>query len=263
MKQDAINLAIRSPEPMDRTNILREYLQACSLRSLHESRAFERLSFVGGTALRFLYDLPRFSEDLDFSLETATGYEPLRWLDKLKRDLARLGFDIELSWNDRQTVHVAWIRVAGILMEAGIVGQSDQKLSVKLEIDTVPPSGARMETRIVNRHLVFGVRHHDLPSLMAGKVNALITRPYAKGRDWYDLLWYSSRLPPVEPNDRMLHAALLQSGNGLSGQWREAVVERIKELDFDTIRNDVEPFLERRQEAALLTREAFLQLVRS
>ena len=125
MKAEALGYALESNDPIERTNLLREYVQARSLRSLHESRAFERLSFVGGTALRFLFDLPRYSEDLDFSLEYSAGYEPLVWMAKLKRDLVRLGFEAELSWNDRKTVHVAWVRVSGILKEAGIVGRAE------------------------------------------------------------------------------------------------------------------------------------------
>ncbi|MDP3178869.1 MAG: nucleotidyl transferase AbiEii/AbiGii toxin family protein, partial [Spirochaetaceae bacterium] len=130
MKAEALDLALRSKDPLDRVNILREYVQACALRSLHESQAFERLSFVGGTALRFLYDLPRYSEDLDFSLESSAGYEPLAWMTKLKRDLSRLGFETELSWNDRKTVQVAWIRIARLLAEAGVVARTEQKLSI-------------------------------------------------------------------------------------------------------------------------------------
>jgi hypothetical protein len=255
MKAEAIGYALRSKDPIDRTNILREYVQACALRSLHESRAFESLSFVGGTALRFLHDLPRYSEDLDFSLESPEGYEPLAWMAKVKRDLVRLGFEAELSWNDRKTVQVAWIKIPGLLKEAGIVDRAEQKLSVKLEIDTKPPSGAVMERRLVNRRLVFALRYHDLPSLMAGKIHALLTRPYDKGRDWFDLLWYRTRRPPVEPNDELLESALGQTGMSLNKNWRYDVERRLDDLDFKALRADVEAFLERREDAALLTKE--------
>ena len=87
MKEQAIDLVQIVQAPAEKLNILREYLQAFVMRSLHESEAFACLSFVGGTALRFVYDLPRFSEDLDFSLEEPTGYDPLQWLKKLKRDM--------------------------------------------------------------------------------------------------------------------------------------------------------------------------------
>ena len=84
MKDEALALSETSPDPDRKLNLLREYLQAFVLRSLSESEAFTRLSFVGDTALRFLFGLPRFSEDLDFSLERDAGYEPTKWLDKLE-----------------------------------------------------------------------------------------------------------------------------------------------------------------------------------
>lgn len=262
MKAEALDYALRSGDPIDRTNILREYIQACALRSLHESRAFESLSFVGGTALRFLFDLPRYSEDLDFSLESSSLYEPRTWMAKLKRDLLRLGFESELSWNDRKTVHVAWIRIASLLKEAGIVARTEQKLAIKLEIDTMPPHGAVLETRLVNRRFVFALRHHDLPSLMAGKIHAILTRPFAKGRDWYDLMWYRTRRPPVEPNENLIEAALGQTGAGPIKDWRQSVERRLADIDFRELRSDVEPFLERHEDAALLTKESLQVLIR-
>lgn len=262
MKAHALDFALRSDDPIERTNILREYLQACALRSLHESKAFESLSFVGGTALRFLFDLPRYSEDLDFSLESPAGYEPLSWMAKLKRDLGRLGFEAELSWNDKKTVHVAWVRISGLLKEADIVAKAEQKLSVKLEIDTRPPSGAVMERRLVNRRLVFALRYHDLPSLMAGKVHALLSRPYEKGRDWFDLIWYRTRRPPVEPNEALLASAFVQTGNLPAGTWRADVSQRLSSLDFPALRADVEPFLEHREDAALLTKDNVAKILK-
>ncbi|MCK5795636.1 MAG: nucleotidyl transferase AbiEii/AbiGii toxin family protein, partial [Deltaproteobacteria bacterium] len=83
MKEEALALVAAIDDPARRLNLLREYLQAFALRSLHESEAFMKIAFVGGTALRFLHGLPRFSEDLDFSLTDSQGYEPERWLRKL------------------------------------------------------------------------------------------------------------------------------------------------------------------------------------
>jgi len=100
-------------------------------------------------------------------------------MTKIKRDLVQLGFEAELARNDRKTVQVAWIRILKLLAEAGVVDRTEQKLSVKLEIDTNPPQGAQMLKTIVNRRVIFALRHHDLPSLMAGKVHALMSRPYA------------------------------------------------------------------------------------
>lgn len=260
MKEAALALTQEVADPAQRLNRLREYLQAFILRSLHESEAFLCLSFVGGTALRFLFDLPRFSEDIDFSLNESANYNPVKWLEKLKRDMGLAGFDVHVSWNDRKTVHVAWVRVGELLKNAGLSGMASQKLSIKLEVDTRPPPGAETRTILVNRHMLFAVRHYDLSSLMAGKIHALVTRKYPKGRDWYDLVWYRARRPPVEPNLLLLQNALDQTqGAGVikSDAWISHVRSRLETLRVEALREDVAPFLERRQDERLLTMENF------
>ena len=248
---------MRFEDPVRRLNALREYLQAFIMRSLHESEASRSIAFVGGTALRFLEDLPRFSEDLDFSRIRTDGYDPVRWLRKLRRDLDLAGFDSAVRWIDRTPVQVALIRTASLLAEAGLSGHREQKLSIKVEIDTRPPAGAAMQRSVITRHFTFVIRHHDLPSLMAGKLHALLTRGYPKGRDWFDLVWYRSRRPPVEPNLQLLQRALDQTqgaGRYRAADWLGLVRERLADLDASALARDVAPFLERPADAALLER---------
>lgn len=265
MKEQALAIAAQTDDPGEKLNRLREYLQASVLRSLHESEAFQCLSFVGGTALRFLYGLPRFSEDLDFSVENSSGYDPKRWMDKLRRDLEFSGFAPTLTWNERKIVHTGWVRVAGLLQEVGLAALPEQKMSIKLEVDTRPPSGAVLESRAVNRYFLIAFQHHDLPSLMAGKIHALCTRKYPKGRDWYDLLWYCSRVPPVSPNLSLLQAALDQAEKIRSwpaAEWKKSVLKRLDGLDLQAVREEVTPFLERPADSSLLTRDYLAQMLK-
>lgn len=258
MKDEALALVNGIEDSVRSLNLLREYLQALVLKSFHESEAFRPLAFVGGTALRFLHGILRYSEDLDFSLVSAEGYAGDKWMAKVKRDLTLAGFITEVTWNDRKIVHTGWVRVAGILRDAGLSAMPDQKLSIKLEVDTRPPDGARCERKVVTRHASFLIQHYDLPSLMARKLNAAITRKYAKGRDWYDLMWYLSPRPPVEPNLTLLQNALDQTqgaGRYDARAWKTSVRERLATFDMKAVRDDVSPFLERPQEADLLTRE--------
>ncbi|MCF7732999.1 MAG: nucleotidyl transferase AbiEii/AbiGii toxin family protein [Akkermansiaceae bacterium] len=264
MKEEALTLVRGVTEPGVALNRLREYLQTFVLRSFHDSEAFRHLAFVGGTALRLLHGLPRFSEDLDFSLVDAGEYSGAAWMGKVKRDLELAGFLPEVTWNDRKVVHAGWVRVAGILHEAGLASMPGQKLAIKVEIDTRPPTGARCERRIVTRHLTFFLQHYDLPSLLAGKLHAVINRKYAKGRDWYDLVWYLSQRPPVAPNLTLLQNALDQTQDGGRSDaqaWRSLARDRLERSDLGAILADVSPFLERPQDAALLTRENLLGLL--
>ena len=258
MKEEALSLIKDVSDPAQKLNVLREYVQVQALRSLHEMEAFSNLSFVGGTALRFVFDLPRFSEDLDFALNNESGYRPESWMKKVKNDLSLAGFDTSLKWNARTTVHKAWIKIAGLLNEAGLAAMKSQKLSIKLEIDTNPPVGARSVRALITRHVMLSISHYDLPSLMAGKVHALLTRQYTKGRDWYDLLWYRGKVPPVEPNLGQLQQALNQTqGAGVmdAAGWKGHLIETLNNLDCTAVTADVKSFLEHPSDASLLTVE--------
>jgi len=265
MKDRALQLAAGVPQGQ-RRNILREYVQAHVLYSLQAVRAFERIAFLGGTALRFLYGLHRYSEDLDFSLEHGEGYSFDRLLNRVESDLVKAGFDVTVHPHKGEPVHSAFVRVAGLLYEAGLSPHRTEKLSVKIEIDTHPPAGASTKTTLINRHFLLALLHYDIPSLMAGKLHAVLSRPYTKGRDVYDLLWYLTRPDYADPNIPLLQNALAQTGwNGprvTVGNWREIIAGKINELDFTKIGDDVGPFLERREDRALLTREIVLSALR-
>ena len=264
MKDHALALTEKATDRGQALNTLREYLQALVLRSFYESEAFRNLAFVGGTALRFLHGLPRFSEDLDFSLVSPAGYAGQAWMAKVKRDLALAGFMPEVTWNDRKTVHTGWVRLGGPLRDAGLSPLADEKLAIKVKVDTRPPEGGHCERQIVTRHLSFLLQYYDPPSLMAGKLHALMTRRYAKGRDWYGLVWYLSQRPPVAPNLTLLRNALEQTQGKEhedAQQWTAAVKNRLLVLDMKALLEDVGPFLERPKDASMITRENLLALL--
>jgi predicted nucleotidyltransferase component of viral defense system len=82
---------------------MREYLQALILQSLQRSGAMTMLAFHGGTALRFLYDLPRYSEDLDFALENPSDrYDFRSFLKETRQDFHKQGYTVELKVNDQR-----------------------------------------------------------------------------------------------------------------------------------------------------------------
>jgi hypothetical protein len=265
MREEALELSRRAKDPSDALNRLREYTQALVLRSLHDSQAFLNLAFVGGTALRFLYNLRRFSEDLDFCLVNEDGYDPAVWLRQLKTRLAQGNMDATIRWNGRTNVHKAWIRLPSLLHDAGLSPLREQNLSIKLEIDTRPPVGGHLERSLVERHRILALQHYDRPSLMAGKLHALLCRSYPKGRDWYDLLWYRAQQTPVEPNLILLQNALDQTqGAGAvdASDWKAHLVEKLSTLEIGTLLRDVSPFLEIPDERSLFERETLLAAIR-
>lgn len=248
--KDHLRLLVRASDPLAGRNVAREYLQARVLEGMGRAGAFATLAFQGGTAVRFLYNLPRYSEDLDFALEgDRSSYDLRGWLAAVQRQFRREGYEVRTAVRDRGAVHAAWLRFPGILYETGLSPHRDQVLAVKIDVDTNPPAGAVARTRLVRRHVSLRLWHHDRASLLAGKVHAVLRRPFAKGRDVYDLAWYLSNPEWPQPNLELLSAALRQgpkSGRALllPGAWREATARRLATLSWDDLSADVRPFLE-------------------
>ena len=123
-----------------------------------------------------------------------------------------------------------------------------------------------MKTTLINRHFLIALLHYDISSLFAGKLHALLSRSYTKGRDVYDLLWYLSRFDSPDPNISLLQNALEQTGwSGpqlTPGNWRDVIADKMDQLDFARIVEEVVPFLERPEDRALLTRDMVLSALR-
>jgi hypothetical protein len=248
-------------------NLAREFLQAYILAALQRAGAMVPLAFQGGTALRFLYSTRRYSEDLDFALERAgAGYDFRASLESIRADLRRDGYDVDLARvSDRRAVHSAFVRFPGLLHDLGLSGRREEALSVKIEVDTHPPAGAILETSIVRRHVLLRIQHHDRSSLLAGKLHAILHRPYPKGRDFYDLIWYLSDRAWPPPNLVLLNNALAQTGwtrTPLSEtSWVAAVRTRLRSVNWQALAKDVGPFLESAEDRALLTQETITRLL--
>ena len=266
MKEYLRQLTEGGANEMARNSLAREYLQARVLEALQDGGAFMRWAFVGGTALRFLFSIPRFSEDLDFSL-LRVGQDPAfkPALEAVKQALAREGYLIEITVNERRTVFSAWLRFPGLPYEIGLSPHPSQVLSIKLELDTRPPPGAGVATSIVRRHVTLNLCHYDKASLLAGKLHALFCRQWTKGRDLYDLAWYLADRHWPAPNLDLLNAALAQTewiGPVLTADnWRAELARRLEALDWERARADVRPFLERERDIDLVSHVALKKLL--
>jgi hypothetical protein len=267
MMEHLRQLTERERDVLAGRRVAAEYLQARLLQSLQLSGTFLRWAFLGGTALRFLYGIPRFSEDLDFSMITPgadAGLESA--IAHATRAFVAEGYGVEVAMKAQKTMASAFVKFPGLLHELGLSSRPSQTLSIKVEVDTNPPTGAGIETTIVRRHVTLNLCHHDRASLLSGKLHAILARPWTKGRDLYDLAWYLADRRWPEPNLVMLNAALVQTrwpGPAMTpATWREAIQQQLANLDWPAAQADVRPFLEREHEMQLVTPEALSQLLR-
>lgn len=244
----------KATNALEEEHATKEILQEVALYALWRTDFFEVAAFQGGTSLRILHKLPRFSEDLDFILKAPDlSFGWGTYLTGLLSGLEQFGLQSEVLDKTRMDKHVreAVLRDDSISQQLNLKflqGPTNRPLRIKLEIDVNPPAESGFAYSYLDFPLDFEVCHQDLGSNFALKIHALLCRPYLKGRDWYDFNWYTKQ--GARPNLAHLQAALRQHGPWagqhvtVSDEWLvDALAEKIASVDWKTAANDVERFL--------------------
>lgn len=173
--------------------ILREYLQCECMATLSELSGSESLALIGGTGLRLLWDLDRFSEDLDFDNCGLSSARPLELFEQLSATLVRRGYAVRFTPKHQAPDRGGKLVFSEILFALGLSPHHDETLFIKLEYTTPAPT-PKTETHLLNR---FGftaeIMTESLPVLCARKIFALLNRRRLQPRDLYDLAWFFSR----------------------------------------------------------------------
>ena len=248
----------------EKIHLVREALQIIILKILYDIGMFKTMAFVGGTALRVLFDLRRFSEALDFSITQDKGYDFHKLSGDLQYKLKKYGLDIDVKENDEKIVQGIILRFKDILPSLGLSPLKSQKLSIRLEVDTNPPAGWKTDISLVNKIYTFTVVHYDIPSLYASKLAACFFRKYVKGRDFYDLVWYLGK--KTAPNLELLNNAIWQvdpkAATVTDENFKEFLKAKLAKIDFAGVRRDVARFLVDKEEVKLLDKDLILQLIK-
>lgn len=264
----------------DYLNALREILQELALLGLWRARFFEHAAFYGGTALRVLHGLDRYSEDLDFSLLRPTqGFSLEGYGAALRKEVASFGFEVafERRTKSQSTAIESAFLKTNTLQELIRIEASDSllrglhpgaQLKIKLEVDTDPPGGFATEVRYLLQPIPFSVRAYALPDLFAGKLHAVLFRKWGrrvKGRDWYDLVWFVGRHPGV--NIAHLEQRMRQSGDWVDTKpldvacLKGLLLARVAQVDIDQARSEVASFVRDRRALEVWSAEFFADVV--
>lgn len=268
MKEELRRITSDAPSAIQGLNLAKEYLQSTILGILQEAGAMMPLAFCGGTALRFLYGLQRFSEDLHFSLVGNSGAFSLSvYTERVMHTLAREGYTIVPKWtSSERAVQGVMLKFPGLPFELGLPARATQNLSIRVEVDTNPPAGTETEITVVRKFQLLRLQHLDKPSLLAGKIHAVLIREYTKGRDFYDLAWYLGNRHWPRPNMVMLRNSLIQTGwsqeRADSIDLPEELANRFETVDWSAARRDVLPFVEKPGEIEILNRDDMAALLR-
>ena len=233
---------------------LREITQELVMAGLANSGLFSDASFHGGTALRLFYNIKRYSEDLDFTLDKYNNnfkWEP--YLNNVKYFVGEYGCLLEtkdVSKNE-SVVKKAFIKDSSIEKMMNLSwrtrSSTPQKINIKLEMDTNPPLYSECELKNYDYPCNFNVKTQKLSSLFSGKCHALLCREYEKGRDWFDFEWFVKK--GVVPNYDYLSSMLKQQGPwknkdiNINKVWLCNELEnKNRVLNYDNINKDIKRF---------------------
>lgn len=268
------------PDTMSQVDKLREILQQTALLGLARHQFFEHAIFYGGTALRILYGLDRYSEDLDFSLlKSDPDFDFTPFLYGMNQELRAMGFELDIDLREKNPdtgIWSAFLKGNTLLMLLSIYENNkvkgihpEQKIQIKLEIDTDPPfQHSPLESKLVKNPVPFYVSTYAIADLFAGKMHAALCRNWKnriKGRDWYDVIWYIQNGIPVNLahlRERMNQTKHLQPEEKFGErELLSRVHAKIDEIDWELAKSDVAMFIPDKQKLAIWSSSFFHDLV--
>lgn len=248
-------------------NAEQEVCQKIALAGLHRGGFFDHAAFYGGTCLRMFYGLPRFSDDMDFSLTQKRDDIHLEnYFDAIREEFNLAGFDITITKKEKK----AFGKVESAFLKENteaydIKFQTKKTVKVKIELDTDPPLLFNTEQKLLMQPYSFMVRCFTLPDLYAGKMHALVYRAWqrrVKGRDWFDFEWYVRNGVPL--SFRHLQERIREFNEAIvrPEEFMDQLRKKIVETDIENVKQDVIPYIEPNQQRDLdiWSNEYFLML---
>lgn len=265
----------------DREQALREILQELTLIGLWRGKFFEHAAFYGGTALRILYGLDRFSEDLDFTIKTPEiQFSWDRYANAVVDELNSYGFNVEITEKKKtkqSAIQSAFLKTNTLesLIQIGtskddLIGfHSGTVVRIKIEIDTDPPPGLHYEQLYTKHPFSRPISVVTKPDLFASKMHAALYRAWkqrVKGRDWWDVVWFIRNDTPI--NLHHLAQCMRRRGHLDNNEPfnRDTLIDiftkRVKELDISSAKEDVRPFIKDRTLLDEWTPEFFIHWIK-
>lgn len=224
---------------------VREYVQILALKSLYAAPRAKGLAFLGGTALRFGYDLPRFSEDLDFDVRDFSFWEWKLLLEEASQSLVRQGLSLEMKASEKGSLLSGDMRFRETLQSYRISENKTEKLKIKLEANR-PRYHVSIDPRVISGYgEMFPVPFADTKLIMAEKILAFLNREL--GRDVYDLFFMAGK--KWVPDARILAAS------GVTGDIQTIVLSRLKfwgSVKLSSMAKRLEPFLFKPEQVKLV-----------
>lgn len=225
--------------------IIREYLQIIILNSIYNHKSGRKFFFMGGTAMRYFYNMPRFSEDLDFNTKDLDYQEFMDAVEDVCRNLFKEGFSVTASYNRRNNLFDAKLVFKEVIEKYALSLDRGLTLMIKIEINA-PKWELITESRVLSMYgYNFTAILMSKGNLLSEKICALFNRK--RGRDIYDTLFMlKKKFPFNEDVLRMNNIALPIKDNLISH------LKNIDEKELKRLADQVKPFLFKEDEIELV-----------
>jgi len=249
----------------EKRNAINEVMQEIALAGLYRGGFFDKAAFYGGTCLRVFHGLPRFSEDMDFSLtEKNVEFNIENYFPAVIEEFKASGRDVLITKKEKKVqtkVESAFLKDNTELYDLSF--KTEKEIKIKIEVDTDPPLGFSTEQKLSLMPFSFMTRCFTLSDLYAGKMHALIFRSYknrVKGRDWYDFEWYVRHDIPLNFAHFQIRA---KEFNGLDidkEDFIKMLSEKLGSTDINMVKRDIMPFIQNPAVLDIWSNDYFLQL---
>lgn len=250
-------------------NATHQVMQQITLAALYRSGFFSQAAFYGGTCLRIFYGLPRFSEDLDFSLlQSDNQFELENYFSPIVDEFKALGRNVTITRKEKKIstpVESAFLKDNTTAYNLKFT--TDRSVKIKIELDTNPPPGFTTEHKLLMLPFSFMTRCYALTDLYAGKMHAFLFRNWknrVKGRDWFDFEWFvrhNTLFNLDHFNQRAMQTGLTGQAELSRNQLKDLIKDKIRQTNINQVKADVSPFIQQPDILAIWSTDYFLQLV--
>jgi predicted nucleotidyltransferase component of viral defense system len=246
-------------------NATHEVMQEIALAGLSRGGFFDKAAFYGGTCLRIFHNLPRFSEDMDFSLiRKDEEFDLENYFPSIIDEFKASGRDVVINKKEKKAetkVESAFLKDNTIIYDVKFNTEKD--LKIKIEVDIDPPLGFTTEQKLILMPFSFMTNCFTLPDLYAGKMHALLFRKWKtriKGRDWYDFQWYVKNNVPLNFSHLQIRTKEFNDMNIDKESFLTMLKERLSSTDINKVKQDVIPFIQNPKELDIWSIDYFLLL---
>ncbi len=215
--------------------MLVEYVQYELLDSLFKKKQSRHLSFIGGTALRIVYNGSRFSEDLDFDNFGLSFGEFQELSDAIVEDMRLKGFSIEFRTIEKSASH-CYVKFPHILQSAKLESAPEEKILVRIDAMEKKKNFAPVVHTLNKFDIYRNILVNPIDILLSQKLITILGRKREKGRDFFDVSYLYGM---TQPNFKYIEEIMGMSRN----EFVQKLLDRCAQLDFIALALDVEPFL--------------------